>query len=230
MAKIQGEDIISGQTSKSVNRLILVSTIVIFIKLYRVDLADLSLLGLSLPPELFDIVALALIVWGTYVLFLSWLTDLVSFRKWYNSRNLWMEFSIDTAVDKKFYGEGAELLLKLFRLEHDNSWPSRIDDMDDELKEKYTDFKTNVELFIVRLEAAGSNFKQVSRFGKYYIWIQSFAIPLLLAISATLLLLSDGQFMPPTKSELGLCVETLNSSVKALLHCKSYGLTATRLP
>jgi hypothetical protein len=80
MPKLQGIEVISDVTDKSVRRLVIVSGVIILVKIYRVKLDNLELLGVQLPGELFDIVGLLLIIYYTYALVVSWLFDVLSFR------------------------------------------------------------------------------------------------------------------------------------------------------
>lgn len=189
MAKLSGKDLMSRATESSGRRLIGVSSIVILVKAYDVDLGDLSILGLTLPPQLFDVIATAMIAYYVYNLAINWGGDLAAFKLWFSEAQIWSEFKTNIKLGGGFLGGGQRLLIQLFELEHKDSWPENFDDLDEQLRRDYEEYKTNIELFIARLEAAGSNLKSLSRFARFYIWFQSFLFPLAFAIAAGLLLL-----------------------------------------
>jgi hypothetical protein len=60
MSKLSGNDLISDLTEKYGRRLIAISFLSILVKAYDVDLDKLSVFGLNLPTELFNVVALSL--------------------------------------------------------------------------------------------------------------------------------------------------------------------------
>lgn len=194
MAKIQGTDIISQATDKSSRRLYVLGAVIFLIKFYNVDLDDLSIIGVKLPAALFDLVSLVLLIWGIYQLVINWLVDIVSFQKWYQSRNLWSEFQTNMTIDKDFYSGGKRLLMELHDLKTKGQFPSKDDEISKQVQEDYLDFKTNVELFIMRLEAAGNNFRSVTRWGLYYVWGHAFIIPLAVSVAALITLLIKGSF------------------------------------
>ena len=194
MAKIQGTDVISQATDKSSRRLYVLGAVIFLIKIYNVDLDDLSIIGVKLPAALFDLVSLVLLIWGIYQLLINWLVDIISFQKWYQSRNLWSEFQTNMTIDKSFYSGGKRLLLELHDLKNKGQFPSKEEELSKQVQEDYQDFKTNVEKFILRLEAAGNNFQSVTNWGRYYIWGHAFIIPLVVSIVALITLLVKGSF------------------------------------
>lgn len=194
MAKIQGTDVISQATDKSSRRLYVLGAVIFLIKFYKVDLDDLSIIGVKLPAELFDLVSLVLLIWGIYQLLINWLVDIVSFQKWYQSRNLWSEIQTNMTIDKNFYNGGKRLLMELHDLKRKGQFPSNDKEISKQVQDDYEDFKANVELYISRLEAAGNNFQSVTNWGKYYVWGHAFIIPLLISIVALITLMLNGNF------------------------------------
>lgn len=184
MPKLSGNDLISDLTEKYGRRLIAISFLSILVKAYGVDLDKLSVFGLNLPTELFDVVALSLIAYFIYALIVNWLGDLAAFRLWFESNDITSEFGTEMKTDKSFVNGGAKLIKKLYALEKGQGWPENFDDLDAELKRDFQDFKTNVELFNVRLEAAGTKFSALSIYGHIYVWFQSFALPIGLSLLA----------------------------------------------
>lgn len=184
MPKLSGNDLISDLTEKYGRRLIAISFLSILVKMYGVDLEELSVFGLELPSELFDVVALSLIAYFVYALIVNWLGDLAAFRLWFEGNDITSEFGTEMKTDKSFINGGAKLIKKLYALEKKQNWPENFDDLDPELKRDFHEFKTNIELYNVRLEAAGTKFSTLSVYGHIYVWFQSFALPIGLALLA----------------------------------------------
>ncbi len=63
MPKLSGNDLISGLTEKYGRRLMAISFLSVLVKAYGINLEKLSVFGLSLPAELFDVVAFSFIVY-----------------------------------------------------------------------------------------------------------------------------------------------------------------------
>lgn len=184
MPKLSGNDLISGLTEKYGRRLMAISFLSVLVKAYGVNLEKLSVLGLSLPAELFDVVALSLIAYFIYALLVNWLGDLAAFRLWFESNDITSEMGTVMKTDKKYINGGVQLIKKLYALEKGQDWPSSFDDLDSGLKEDFSDFKTNVELYSARLEGAGKKFSALSIYGHIYVWFQSLGLPFGLAIIA----------------------------------------------
>jgi len=199
MPKVSGKDIISETTEKIIRRLVVISLITILVKAYSVPLGELKVLGVGLPASLFDVVSLALIGYFSYALIISWIGDLLAFRLWYRESSIWSEFETRIKLDKTFIRGGVDLLLKVYHLEKNKEWPSDFSTMDENIRKEYQDFKTNVELYCVRLENAGTKFKALSWFGHYYVWIQSFFIPVALSVIAAYFLFKYGSIFPPSR-------------------------------
>jgi hypothetical protein len=197
MPSVSGKDLISDITEKAGRRLIVLSSIVILVKLYKVDLADMSILGLSLPSELFDVVSLCLVLYMIYVLVINWLGDLVAYRLWYSESEIWSQFNTNMKLDGSFIKGGTALLQKIFALEKGSKWPERFEDIPEDIRKEYQDFKTNSELYICRLDAAGQRFSALSKFASFYVWFQAFVLPMMFAGAAIVLLISCGSFLPP---------------------------------
>ncbi len=198
MPKVSGKDIISDTTEKVIRRTVVFSSITALVKLYNVPLNDLKLLGMELPAALFDVVLLALVVYFTYSLIINWAGDLLAFRLWYRDSSIWSQFGTQMKLDKRFISGGIQLLLRLYHLEKNKEWPTDFNRLDEETREEYTSFKTNVELYCTRLENAGTKFSVLSCFGHYYVWIQSFLFPIGLSLVALYLLMKYGSFtLPP---------------------------------
>lgn len=214
MPMVSGHDLMSDLTEKTGRRLIVISAIVILVKTYRVNLNDLSIFGVSLPAALFDVVAVALVAFGIYSLIVNWLSDLAAFRLWFSDNEIRMQGGIHQNLDASFLRGGIRLLEKLFKLEKGSDWPEDIAVLDPEIKREFSDFKTNVELYIVRLDAAGQRFRTLSRVARFHIWIQAFTIPVLFALVALFLLARQGNFAPPPLVSVSPCasVSTLASS------------------
>jgi len=199
MPKISGKDIISETTEKIIRRSVVISSITVLVKVYNVPLNNLKLLDMELPAALFDVVLLVLVAYFTYSLIINWVGDLLAFRLWYRESSIWSEFGTQMKLDKNFIRGGIPLLLRLYHLEKNKKWPIDFSKLDEETRKDYQDFKTNVELYYVRLEHAGTRFSVLSSFGHYYVWIQSFLFPLGLSLVAVYLLIKYGTFTPPPR-------------------------------
>lgn len=184
MPKVSGKDLISDLTEKYGRRLIAISFISIVVKAYDVNLEHLSVLGLNFPADLFDVVALSLILYFIYALIFNWLGDLASFKLWFKSNDITSEFGTKMKTDKDFISDGPKLIKKLFALEKNQNWPESFDSLDDDLRKEFEQFKKNIDLYSARLEAAGAKFASLSIYGHTYVWFQAFALPVLLSVIA----------------------------------------------
>jgi len=195
MPKLSGNDIISDLTEKYGRRLIAISFITILVKVYDVSLEKLSVFGLNLPHELFNIVALSLMIYFIYALVVNWLGDLAAFRLWFESNNITSEMGTELKTDKTFINSGVSLIRRLYALEKGGEWPETYEGMESEAKREFEEFILNTELFNARLEAAGTKFSALSIYGHVYIWFQSFALPVMLALIALHFLLFAGSIV-----------------------------------
>jgi hypothetical protein len=198
MPSVSGKDLISDITEKAGRRLIVLSSLVILIKLYKVNLEDLSILGLSLPSELFDVVSLCLVLYMIYVLIINWVGDLAAYRLWYSESEIWSQFSTNMKLDGSFINGGTKLLRKLFALEKGGEWPEKFNDIPEDVRKEYEDFKINSELYIARLDAAGKKFGALTKFSSFYVWFQAFLLPIVFSAVAIYLLIRCGSFIPPS--------------------------------
>lgn len=192
--KIQGQDILTFETRRVGQRLISISAIVILVFGYNVNLEDLSLLGLKLPAHFFDVTALLILVFSSLTYVFSWWTDVMIFRKWYQKSSILSQFQTTMEMDGTFYSGGVELLLELYRKKE--GLVSEGGDSDKE-KTAFNEFKMNVELWCVKLEAHQRDFSVVSFFAKLYIFVLWGLLPVLFFMSATLLLIFQGNLSLP---------------------------------
>ncbi len=133
-----------------------------------------------------------------YALIVNWLTDLASFKLWFNNNEMDSQFGTTMKLDKTFINGGVELLTKLYALENGKEWPVDYNSLQSDIKEKFTEFKTNSELYCVRLEAAGNRFRMLAKIGHFYVWFQSFLFPITMAVSALIALYCKGLFILPS--------------------------------
>jgi hypothetical protein len=158
MPKFSGQDIISEATEKTIRRSVLLSAVAVLAKVYVVPLNDLKILGMELPAALFDTVLFILVLYSAYSFIINWVGDLFSFRLWYRESSIWSEFGTHMKLDKRFIRGSIPLLLRLHELEKNRQWPAVFSELDENSKKDYNDFKTNVELYCIRLEHAGTSF------------------------------------------------------------------------
>jgi len=198
MPTVSGQDLISDTTEKSIRRTVVVSAIAVLLKAYAVPLDNFEALGIQFPAALIDVILLALVVHSSYSLTVNWVGDLMAFRLWYRESSIWSNFGTKMELDKSFIEGSIPLILKLHALEKGHDWPCNYADLDESIKEEYNDFRTNVELYVNRLENAGTKFSALSTFAHFYVWFQSFIFPIVLSIGAIYLLLKYGDFaLPP---------------------------------
>ena len=177
----------------------IVAAAAILIKLYEVPLNQLKVLGMDLPTALADTVLLILVVFAAYSLVTNWIGDLLAFRLWFRENAIWSQFDTNMKLDGKFISGGVPLLLRLHQLEKDGKWPVVYSELDETTKSEYQSFKVNVELWCVRLDYAGKRFGVLTFYGRYYVWVHSFAIPFGLSLVAVYVLVKYGTFMLPPK-------------------------------
>lgn len=198
MPKVSGKDIVSDSTEKSLNRMMAFSAIAILAKAYGVPLDDMSLLGMKIPGAVFDVSLLVAILYFYYSFVVKWVGDLMAFRLWYSESSLWSEFGTQMKLDKSFIRGGIDLLVGLHQAEQ-NKGKSEVGNLGDDARKQFEDFKTNVELYAMRLESAGKRFSALSWYGHFYVWFQSFLFPTLFAMLAIYLLVKYGTFSPPSR-------------------------------
>lgn len=199
MPRVSGNALISETTEKVLKRTLVIASATVLTKFYDVPLNDLKALGMELPAALFDSVLLVLVVYHMYSLTINWLGDLAAFRLWYTESSIWSEFGSNVKLDKEFIRGAAPLMLKLHELEQNRAWPTSFQLLSEEDRRNFADFKTNVELYTLRLEDAGSRFSMLSKFGHYYVWFQSYLFPMALCVGALYLLYEYGTFAPPAR-------------------------------
>jgi hypothetical protein len=197
MPTISGKALISETTEKVIRRAAVIASATILVKLYDVPLNDLKVLGMDLPPQLFDVALLVLVAYHIYALLINWIGDLAAFRLWFKESSVWSDFGSNMKLDKSFLQGAIPLMLRLHHMEKGLAWPENLAAMDEETKRDLRDFKTNVELYTARLDYAGTRFSALNWFGRYYVWVQSFIFPMALLAWATYLLLKFGTFELP---------------------------------
>jgi len=199
MPRISGKVLISETTEKVLSRTLIVASIASLTKLYDVPLNDLKALGVELPAALVDSVLLVLVLYYMYSLTVNWLGDLAAFRLWYTESSVWSEFGSNIKLDKTFIRGALPLMLRLHELEKNGEFPVAKAGVSEEDSQAFNDFKTNVELYIQRLEHAGTRFSTLTWFGRYYVWVQSYVFPICWCVIAAYLLLRYGTFTPPIR-------------------------------
>jgi hypothetical protein len=199
MPTVSGKDLISESTEKSQLRLMIVSSIAIITKAYAVPSHDLRLLGVEVPAPAFDVTLFVLVLWAFYTFLLKWIGDLAAFRLWFRESSIWSEFGTNMKLDKSFISGGISLLKEIQKLELEKQGGQPVSELPEDVKKQFEDFRTNVELYGARLEYAGTRFSALSFYAHFYVWIQSFFIPLLWGLAAIYLLLKYGNLSPPPK-------------------------------
>lgn len=165
-------------------------------KLYEVPLQDLKIFGVELPVQVFDVVAWSLIIYSVYAITVNWLGDFAALKLWFTEISIWPQFNTNMKLDGRFLSGGFDLLLRMAELAESEEPPRSSKSLSEEDKKKYDEFLNNIELYIVRLEAAGNNFSKLSWFARFYIFFQSYALPLMLALAAAVILVRTGSIFP----------------------------------
>jgi len=192
--KLQGNEILSLETRRAGQRLIAISAAVLSVKAFRLNLDDLSVLSVSLPASLFDVVAFAILLFGAITFVFNWVGDLTAFKKWYQEREIWSQFQTNMTLDGTFYSSGLKLLMRLHELDSEVQNVASIDELPADVRKDFTDLKTNLELWTVRLEEHQRDFTTVSRMGKFYIFVLWGAIPAIFTFTAIVTLICTGDF------------------------------------
>ena len=199
MPRVSGKALISETTEKVLSRTLVVASIAVLTKLYDVPLNDLKALGVELPAALVDSVLLVLVLYYIYSLTINWLGDLAAFRLWYTESSIWSEFGSNMKLDKNFIRGALPLMLRLHELEKNGQFPVDKAGVAEDDRRTFNDFKTNAELYTLRLEHAGTRFSALTWFGRYYVWVQSYVFPICWCAFAVYLLLRYGTFTPPAR-------------------------------
>lgn len=199
MPSISGKSLISETTEKVLARSLVVSSVAILTKVYDVPFKDLKALGMELPASLVDTVLVVLVIYYMYSLTINWLGDLAAFRLWFRESSIWSQFGSNMKLDKDFIQGVTPLLVRLHEMEKQGNWPADYSKLSDQDQKDLVDFKTNAELYTCRLDHAGTRFAALSWFGRYYVWFQSYAFPMLLSVFALYLLVRYGSFAPPPR-------------------------------
>ncbi len=189
MPKISWNDIISRTTERNIRNSLIFSLITIFSKFYNISFKDFSIFWISIPEWLVDTSLLILIILFSYLLVINWIWDIMWYRLWYNQNSISSQIWTELKLDKDFIRWWLWLLEKIYTLDKESKLPNEYKNLDDETKRQYEDFKTNIELYIARLEYVWNNFKHLSIYVKFYVFWQSFLIPLAINIFAIMCIL-----------------------------------------
>jgi hypothetical protein len=199
MPKISGRDVLSEATEKAQARLLLVASVAIVSKAYRLPVQDIQLLGMEFPAAIFDVSMLILVLWASYSYLVKWAGDLMGFRLWYSESSIWSQFGTNMKLDRSFISGGIEALKAFNELSLRSLSAEQIRNLPADKAKQYDDFKQNAELYALRLDHAGKKFKAISVFGHFYVWVQGLVLPISAAVIAAYLLLKYGTFAAPAQ-------------------------------
>ena len=197
MPKISGREILSELTEKAQSRLLLVTSVAIVSKTYMLPVDDMKMLGMELPAAIFDVSILILVSWYGYNYLVRWIGDLMAFRLWYSESSIWSNFGTNMKLDKSFINGGIEALKAFNEIHQQGIRPDDFAKLSPDKQRLYEDFRTNAELYAVRLDYAGRKFKAISAFGHFYVWVQGFILPMGATSLAIYLLFKYGTFSAP---------------------------------
>lgn len=199
MPKISGREVLSETTEKTQTKLLLVAVVAIVAKAYQVPVQDLKFAGMEFPAAIFDVSMVATLSWLYYSYMLKWAGDLIGFRMWYSETSIWTDWGTRAKLDKHFIGEGVKALQAFAELDRASLTAERFNQLPQDKKDLYDSFHLNVELYGVRLQHAGTKFKLISAFGHFYIWVQGFILPTVLAATGLYLLVKYGTVTGPAR-------------------------------
>jgi hypothetical protein len=80
--KVGGKDVVSDRTERSARFLVTVSALVILVEAHEVPMQDLTILGVTAPPQLFGVVVLFVVLYTLVSLFVNWSGDVIAWREW----------------------------------------------------------------------------------------------------------------------------------------------------
>lgn len=197
MPKISGREVLSELTEKAQSRLLLVTSVAIVSKAYSLPVGELKMLGMEFPAAIFDVSILLLVGWYGYNYLVRWIGDLMAFRLWYSESSIWSNFGTNMKLDKRFISGGIEALKAFNEIQLQGVLPDDFSKLSPDKQSLYEEFKTNVELYAVRLDHAGKKFRAISAFGHFYVWVQGFVLPMGTTSLAIYLLFKYGSFTAP---------------------------------
>lgn len=174
--KISGKEITTEWTHKASRNLTTISAVVLMVKFYEVPLENLKILGVSAPAELFDTVAVVLLVYGAWSLIINWIGDLGIWRLWYADHKVkWYDNREETHAE--YLDFNARDLKRWVEGEPDG-------DLETRLKE----IERRVETIDDHLKDAGQKFTVIVWYGWFYVVGQMLILPIGLTISALIVL------------------------------------------
>lgn len=136
---MQGQEALSTETLRSARRICILSAIVIVVKGYMLPLDDLSLYwGWKFEAHLFDVVALAMLLFGIIVFMYNWIGDVYAYKNWYNTREVWSQFQSNMPIDKSWYSGGVFLILRLYENEDQIRAGACLSQLPKDLQERYS--------------------------------------------------------------------------------------------
>jgi hypothetical protein len=199
MPKISGREVLSETTEKTQTKLLVVAGVAILAKAYQVPVQELKVAGMEFPAAIFDVSMIATLSWLYYSYVIKWGADLIGFRTWYSETTIWTTFGTRTKLDKHFIGEGVKALKAFAELERASLTAEKFNQLPQDKKDLYESFHLNVELYGTRLQHAGTKFKLISSCGHFYVWVQGFIFPTILAATGLYLLVKYGTVTGPAR-------------------------------
>ncbi len=178
--RIAGNQVISRSTERASRTLMLTASLVIIIDVKKIVLTDMQPFGLHLDASVYEIVTLALLLYGMISLLICWLGDFVSYFKW-AEENVTIQ-TLGDGVMFKAYGqymkESAETVVEKLRSIADSSSFSKKD---------WEDVEAKINEFLRKYKKTSRDFRALDIMSKLYIVGLHFVIPMLTACLALVL-------------------------------------------
>lgn len=197
MPKLTDKNIISESTTKKMRTILILCSLTILFKVYKVPFNDLKVFGINIPSNLVDVSLFITISYSFYSYIVSWVGDLLAYKLWFQNNSILSMFSTEMKLDKSFLDGGIKLLNQLIELDRRDKLPQSKVGIDSDIVKEYELFKLNIELYNERLITTIGNFNKLNLYIKYYIFIEHFLFPAILVVFSLILLFKYGAFIFP---------------------------------
>lgn len=89
-------------------------------------------------------------------------------------------------LDRSFISGGIEALKAFNEIQPQGARPDDFAKLSPDKQGLYEEFRTNAEIYAVRLDHAGKKFRAISAFEHFYIWVQGFMLPMVATASQSI--------------------------------------------
>ena len=81
--RVSGHDVLSERTERSSRFVLAVAATIILVKWYKVEIGDLTFLGVNLPADLFETAASIMLIYAIVNFLQHWIFDVYAWSEWY---------------------------------------------------------------------------------------------------------------------------------------------------